>query len=176
MYVACLALIAGTSGCIGAFSLRAHGGVVADEVGRGVQVGVGIGFGASTSNRAGVVASTDVVSGNSPKFGVAGNLDYVHVYQRFGWRAGVGGTFPIIGDRSLYGLHAAGLFVLASADDDAQTLLQTEYTHSARTLGLELAVGRIAGDSREDGLLGGSVMISFATFSFMTTGPRRGRD
>jgi hypothetical protein len=169
-------LLALTSGCIGAFSLRARVGVVSDELGQGVQIGAGIGIGGSTGDRAGVLASGDVVGGKTPRFGVAGNLDYVHLGNRFGGRFGAGGGIDLVGDRALYGVHAAGLLVLDSEHHEDSVLFGTEYTHTARTLGLELGFGRVVGDSTEANPLGGSVMLSFETFSFVTEGPRHRED
>jgi hypothetical protein len=121
------------------------------------------------------VVSAGLASGNSPKAGLAADIDYVRLGHTLGWRAGAGGVFPIIGARSLYGFHLAGLWVLDTDHDRQDTLLTAELTRTSRTLGVELAVGRIVDDGRdgrEAGLFGGSLLLGYQVLSFTTVESR----
>jgi len=116
--LATLAVVA-TLACSGCFavSARAHVGAVTGNGKTGVQVGLTLGLGLTTSKRGGVLGSVAVVSGNAPKLGVGENFEYVRVPDRdapvkVAWRFGFGGEFGLIGNPSLLGPHVASIIIV----------------------------------------------------------------
>lgn len=110
-----LLLVATQVSCI-ALSARAHVGTVGDGRGVGVQAGITLGLGIATSPESAVVVTPGVVSGSAPRLGLTDAIEYVRAPSSadspFAWRAGFGGSAALLGNPTLVGPHAAGLFVL----------------------------------------------------------------
>jgi hypothetical protein len=170
-----LALALASSGCI-ALSARAHVGAVTSEVGSGVQGGIALGFGFSTSEQGAVIASGGVATG-TPKIGLVDTIEYVRVPEDeddvpLAWRAGAGGVLALRGAPTIAGVHFAGMFLLRhtrSRDAGHEKFGGGGTTHNALGIGVEGRVGFAArdiedspmpGEIRRDRSLGASASLT----------------